>query len=686
MKKEEIKEREYLSKVLKQLNNECLSIKLQLENKKQEIKDDTRLRGEAKDSMDHGEKITFRQIIEEKVKSCEQINERLQKIEKLKKSPYFGRFDFIKEKKSEAKKIYLGIYNFYNNKDKEPLIYDWRAPISSMFYNFELGKAQYEAPIGKINGKLILKRQFRIRDEKMEYMLESSVNIMDDVLQKELSRSSDEEMKNIVGTIQRDQNLIIRDDNSSVLIIQGVAGSGKTSIALHRIAFLLYRFKETLNSDDILIISPNKVFSHYIANVLPELGEESVSEIQMEEIARQILGEKITFQTFFEQTTYLLENDDDLFKERIKFKSSYDFLKKIDQYVENVRKDLFISRDIIISDCFVPNWLFDEVFELYSSLQKEECISEMTKRIKQKMYNQYRYMLSPDETSDLKKKIKSMHQGLSLLETYKKMFAYLENKNLFKLLKNLKLEYSDVFPLIYLKLSLEGKGIKTKTVKHLIIDEMQDYSPVQYAVINKLFTCNKTILGDIYQSVNPFSSSKPELINKIFNNASYVQLNKSYRSTREIMNFVQKISANPELKTMKRHGQEPEILEFKDEMLEFKEIFNMAKSFLSSKFNTLAIICKTQEQAEKLSSRLNDYDLVNQLLSSESLLFKNGIIICTAHMAKGLEFDHVIVFSVNENNYFSLMDKNLLYVACTRAMHKLSLTYSGKITKLINNN
>ncbi len=683
MNKEEVKERQYLSKIKKQLNNECSEISLQLKKKRQEIKDDTKFRGEAKDSMDHGEKITFRQIIEEKVTACEQINERLKKIEKLEKSPYFGRFDFKKTGDLESKKIYLGIYNFYDSKDKQSLIYDWRAPISSMFYNFELGRAEYEAPTGKIDGEVELKRQFRIKDGEMEYMLESSVNIMDDVLQKELSRSSDEEMKNIVGTIQRDQNLIIRDDNSPVLIIQGVAGSGKTSIALHRIAFLLYRFKETLSSDDILIISPNKLFSHYIANVLPELGEETVGEIQMEELASQILGPKFSFQSFFEQSSQLLESKDKSLGERIKYKSSHEFLEIIDEYVKRVKKNLFIGRDVIVSECFVPHWLFDEVFQLYSLFPKEESVSEISKRIKQKIYNQYRYMLNSVETSELKKKVKSMHQGLPLIETYKKMFDYIGKTNLLKLKKGSKLEYGDVFPLIYLKLSLEGKGVKAREVKHLIIDEMQDYSSVQYAVINKLFKCNKTILGDVNQSVNPFSSSKAETIKDVFKQSSFIQLNKSYRSTYEIMEFVQKISENPNLSTMKRYGEKPEILQFKDDVTEIEGISKIAKSFLNSNFNTLAIICKTQKQAENLSFKLEELGLKNQLLSSESLLFQNGIIVCTAYMAKGLEFDHVIVTGVSADRYLNEMDKNLLYIACTRAMHSLNLTYSGKITKLI---
>jgi DNA helicase II / ATP-dependent DNA helicase PcrA len=208
-----------------------------------------------------------------------------------------------------------------------------------------------------------LKRQFRIRDGEMEFMLESSVNIMDDVLQKELSRASDDSMKNIVATIQRDQNTIIRNENAHVLIIQGVAGSGKTSIALHRIAFLLYRFKDTLSSKDILIISPNRVFGDYIANVLPELGEESVSEIGMEALAEELLDHKYRFQSFFEQTAQLLEKNDESMKQRIQFKATREFMKQINAYAEQVEAEQFTAHELRVGRRIVPDWFIDETYK-----------------------------------------------------------------------------------------------------------------------------------------------------------------------------------------------------------------------------------------------------------------------------------------------------------------------------------
>ena len=231
---------------------------------------------EARRDMDHLDKAAMRQSIDQMMRSSDVLRAQAIKLEKLRKSPYFGRFDFRRADRNETAVYYIGIHDFRDEETQDPWVYDWRAPVSALFYDFETGPARYVAPSGTIAGDLTLKRQFRIRNSEMDFMLDVSVNIVDDVLQDTLAQASDDGMKNIVATIQRDQNAIIRDAEAHTLIIQGVAGSGKTSIALHRIAFLLYRFKDTLTSSDILIISPNRVFADYIGNVLPELGEETV--------------------------------------------------------------------------------------------------------------------------------------------------------------------------------------------------------------------------------------------------------------------------------------------------------------------------------------------------------------------------------------------------------------------------
>ncbi len=681
----EKEELDYLAEINKKIEDELKKINDKILKHKQDIKADTMFRGEAKSDMDYAEKIFFRQNIEEKVLRTDRIVRQKYKLEKTKNVPYFGRFDFLKDNKKNQEKIYLGINNFYDESSPKPLIYDWRSPISSLFYNFELGKASYQAPEKTVEVEIILKRQFKIRDSKMEYVIESAVNIMDDVLQKELSQNSDQKMKNIVSTIERDQNLIIRNEDDDILIIQGVAGSGKTSIALHRIAFLLYRFKEKIKSSDILIISPNKVFSDYISNVLPELGEEPIFEIQMESIARELLTDKYKFVSAYQQNLDILKYNNPSLIKRINYKSSYEFIEKLDTYIEEIKANIFSSKYVKVAECLVPNWLFDEAYIKFKDYNKKDCVHKILDYTTKKINFEYHYQLNKDEKLELKKHIEKMHQGNDLLMEYKNFFKYINREDLFKLTKDKRLEYNDVFPLIYLQIKIGKKSHFARNFKHLIIDEMQDYNFMQYLVINLLFKTKKTILGDVNQSINPYNNIDVENLRKIFTPVKFIELNKSYRSSYEIMEFVSKIIKNDKLETIKRHGKRPEVLKFNSNNLEKEAILSILK-IQKKETKSIALIFKTQEEANDFFAYLEDNNIKANLFKEESLNFKQGIVVCTAYMAKGLEFDQVIVPYVNENNYQSELDRKLLYVACTRAMHSLIITYSHKLSKLIKQN
>lgn len=637
---------------------------------------------EARRDMDHIEKIAVRQTIEQTLDSAEVLKAQQHKLIKLLRSPYFGRFDFVRNGAAEEA-VYIGVHHFRDEAARQTLVYDWRAPISSMFYDYETGPARYAAPDGMVEGELRLKRQFRIRDGQMAFMLESSVNIVDDVLQQELSRASDEGMKNIVATIQRDQNTIIRNEDAQVLIIQGVAGSGKTSIALHRIAFLLYRFKDTLTSEDILIISPNRVFADYISNVLPELGEESVSEIGMETLADELLDHQYRFQTFFEQTALLLETDDAELKRRITIKAAPEFLRQLNAYAEHVESQSFAAEDVWIARRLIPAWLIDETFRKHRAAPPKERINLVLKALELNFSIEYRYEITTEERGVLREALRGMVRQSTLRETYKQMFDWMGQPELFKPAKGGRLEYADVFPLIYLKMLLETVNTPRRRIKHLLIDEMQDYTPVQYAVIARLFPCNKTILGDATQSVNPYSASNAETIQRAFMQSTCVKLTKSYRSSFEIMQFAQAISPNPDLEAMERHGEAPAIIRCKNRTEEQARIAERITAFSASPHNTLGVICKTQKQADKWHQAIIAAGCEAQLLSSQSAAFTAGVIVCTAHMAKGLEFDQVIVPDVDDKNYASEMERNMLYVACTRAMHRLVLTHCGTLTRFI---
>ncbi|MCF8370554.1 MAG: AAA family ATPase [Bacteroidales bacterium] len=675
-------ERNYLEHIKRKLEIAIADTDSNVNSVSKEIQENKEYLWENKAGMDHAEKVAVRQSIDQFALTGENAVAKKKRLSKLLLTPYFGRIDFIRKGENNRLPVYVGVHSFIDFTENINYVHDWRAPISGMFYDFELGEAYFEAPTGETRGEILLKRQYRIRQGEMEFMLESSLNIHDDILQKELSATSDEKMKDIVATIQRDQNLIIRNEKSRVLIIQGVAGSGKTSIALHRIAFLLYRFKQTISSKDILIISPNKVFADYISNVLPELGEEKIQEIGMEELAHQIMDNKVKFQTFFEQVSLILEKGDENFIERIRFKSSFDFINKLNEYLVHIENEYFTPTDIVIRKMPVPAWFIEERFKAYHRIPILKRFPEIVKDVIQNIYLYYQYETDTAEKNYIKKEVNSMFRTTNLRALYKDFYQWIDRPDLFKLAKASTFEYADVYPFVYFKMRLEG--IKSyEKVKHLLVDEMQDYTPVQYAVISKLFPCNKTILGDASQSVNPYSSSTSEDIQRVFTDSEGMKLCKSYRSTYEITEFAQIIHRNAELVAIERHGEKPTVTELKNEASEMDEIKRIINTFTASENNSLGIICKTQPQADKLYEQIKGHQLRMYLLNAQSAAFARGIVVTTTHMAKGLEFDHVIVPFCTTENYKTDIDKHMLYIACTRAMHKLDVTYWGMVSGFV---
>lgn len=608
----------------------------------------------------------------------ESVIDKRKRLTKILAIPYFGRIDFQEEKEdSNVIPLYIGIHTFYDSESKATLIYDWRAPISSMFYDYELGEASYQSPSGKMNGEISLKRQYRIRNGKMEFMIESSLTVHDDILQKELSANADDRMKNIVATIQREQNRIIRNEDARILIIQGVAGSGKTSIALHRIAYLLYAFNDHISSKDILIISPNQVFADYISNVLPELGEEIVPQTSMEEILSEVLGRKYKYLSFFEQVNELLTKPAPDFVRRIQYKASFDFISSLDRFILHIENHYFRAKEVKLTrHISIPSEFIEEQFHRFNRYPMRQRFEAMTDYILDMMKVQYAFTtITAAERNFLKKEIKGMFTGNNDLQVYKDFFTYIDKPELFKMRKNRTLEYADLAPLAYLHIALEGST--KNSVKHLLIDEMQDYTPVQYKVIQRLFPCRKTVLGDASQSVNPYGSSTAEMIQKSFVAGEIMKLCKSYRSTYEITNFAQKIRPNADLEPIARHGEKPQILQYKNEKEELSGIIDLISRYRKSTYRSLGIICKTESQAQVMAEELKRHAADIHFLSNQSATFVQGIILTSAHMAKGLEFDEVIIPEVNDKNYHSEIDRNMLYVAVTRAMHRLTLTYSG---------
>lgn len=604
------------------------------------------------------------------------INKR-KRLTKILAIPYFGRIDFLEKKEnSKVMPIYIGIHTFYDPESRATLIHDWRAPVSSMFYDHELGEAGYRSPSGEIKGEIFLKRQYRIRGGKMEFMIESALTVHDDILQKELSSNADDKMKNIVATIQREQNRIIRNEDIRTLIIQGVAGSGKTSIALHRIAYLLYTFRDSISSKDILIVSPNKVFSDYISNVLPELGEETVPETSMEQILSGVLEHKYKYQTYFGLVNELLEKPSSSLIDRIAYKASFGFISELDKFILHIENTYFKAADVKLTKYItIPAPFIEEQYLRFNRYPIRRRFDAMADYMLDMLKIQYAFTVTTAGRNLLKKEIRLMFAGNNDIQVYKDFFKWTNNPGMFKMRKGHTLEYSDLAPLAYLHLALEGSGNQPFRVKHLLIDEMQDYSPIQYKVIQKLFPCRKTVLGDAGQSVNPYGSSTAETIQKSLTASEIMKLCKSYRSTFEITDFAQKIHPNAELEPVARHGEKPQILQFGSAVEELSGIMGLISTYRKSGYKSLGIICKTEQQAREMADVLKSYANDISFLSSQSSAFVQGIVITSAHMAKGLEFDEVIIPQTDERNYRSEIDKSMLYVAVTRAMHRLTLTF-----------
>lgn len=675
-------ERAHLVSVRAKIRAELDEVAAQMDSQSSDLRELKKYLSENKSDMDHIEKVSGRQTVDELSRVGDHSKLGAVRLFKLLKSPYFGRLDFKPANAPAEHLVYVGIHSFYDPAARTYLIHDWRAPISSMFYDFEHGAAHYIAPAGTVRGEILRKRQYRIEDGEMVFMLESSLNIHDGVLQEELSRTASDKMKNIVATIQRDQNAIIRNDSSRVLIIQGAAGSGKTSIALHRIAFLLYRFKDTITADDILIISPNKVFANYISSVLPELGEENIKETTMEVLATRLLGLEYQFQTFYEQVSELFNPKAHAYRERIQFKASLPFLEKLDTYIRHLKNANFTAADLEVARYKIPGEVIAEQVHRMGAMTFAARINDIVDSVAKKLEREHSYEIKAKDRDSIRKQLKKMFGSTNIDALYKGFYAWLEEPGMFKFAAKGVYEYSDIYPLIYFKMQMEGME-SFDEVKHLVVDEMQDYTPVQYTVLSQLFPCKKTILGDANQSVNPLSSSRAEGIKAILTGAECVYLNQSYRSTLQISNLAQRINRNPDLVPIERHGAEPEIIACADLADEVRRIREALSRYLASGHKSCGIVCKTQDAANLVYEQVKDLSEKIYVIDPTSVAFNQGVTIATAHLAKGLEFDEVILPFCNEETYSGVIDRHMLYVGVTRAMHRLTLTYAGKLTPFL---
>ncbi len=592
------------------------------------------------------------------------------RLTKMLESPFFGRVDFRYDGEEESETFYIGIGNFAPRAGMRPLIYDWRAPVSGLFYDYDRGPAAYDAPGGRMEGEITSKWQYKIKNGHMIYGFESDTKIDDEILKQELGSGGDVQLKNIVRTIQKEQNAIIRNTEDRILAIQGAAGSGKTSVALHRIAYLLYHDRENLKAANILILSPNNAFSDYISHILPELGEEHIQEMSFDLFAYKELKEVANdCEDRYDYLEKKMKFQDSEWEIRFKEKQSASFIGQMEGFLAMLEEDLVNIRSFTFKGFHKTE---EEIIHLfYYKFQTVPLLARMD-AVMEYLIDEYETLrgknISEEDMEALRETFQKMYVTTDLYEIYGwllKDCGYPELSN--AEYERRKLEYEDVFPMLYLKYRLKGSR-KHKNIKHLVIDEMQDYSYLQYSILSMLFHCRMTILGDRAQTMDSECQDVTKFLPKIFGRKiRKIVMNKSYRNTLEIAEYAERIRGGEGLELFQRHGKEVE--EFHglsmEEMLE--NIEKQVKS-ANAQYETAAVITMNESDAYDIYRLLKNRQLPVSYMDRDTSVFKKGMTVTTFYLAKGLEFDQVFAVLGRETNP---LYKQAKYISATRALHEL---------------
>lgn len=654
-------EKQYLGKTLKLLNEKIETLEKDIFKNEEEIREFRKYAWENKSGMDKQELTSI--ITDNELEAGLVLNKSAyyKKLLKIKDSPYFASITLLEN--NQKKHYYLGMTYLYDD-NLDHLIYDWRAPISSIFYDFEQGECFYEAPEGIIKSYLENKRQYKIENQKLLRVIDSHLNINDDLLQEVLASNNNDKMKNIVNTIQQEQNEVIRNTKDKNLIVQGIAGSGKTSVALHRIAFLLYKIKN-LTSDKVLIFSPNNIFTEYISDVLPDLGEENTLQTTFHDYLKKMIKEYKSVESYSHFLNYYYLNKiEDV--NIMKYKQSDQIIKDMEDFVIHLENNICFKKGIIENKIFMySKEELNELFkERFNSLPFFERIEIMALKFSENNYNGKKHKKSVYhkllmEALEFKKDYKM------ILELFYKSPFFKEEitENQIRRLHNKEINYDDALILIYLKGLLEGFYYEPNILQ-IVIDEAQDYSYLQYLILSKVFKkASFTILGDVNQNLNPFYHYESlETLLSLFK-GKYVELNKTYRSTEEIIEYANKILNLNHVCAIRKNTNKP--VRIRKNRTTLKEDINELKK----NYPSLAIIVKNEEIAKELYEELKkEYVLSNVDANTDE--FIHDFVIIPAYLAKGLEFDAVIIYQ-NASHFFTKEEKRLYYVAVTRAQHEL---------------
>ena len=592
------------------------------------------------------------------------------RLERMADSPFFGRVDFVFEGEDEPEPFYIGIGNFAEKAGMTPMIYDWRAPVSGLFYDYDKGPASYEAPAGTIEGEIHSKWQYKIRGGKMIYAFESDTKIDDEILKRELGNNGDVKLKNIVRTIQKEQNAIIRNTKDRILVIQGAAGSGKTSSALHRVAYLLYHDRQNLKSSNVLVLSPNSVFADYISHILPELGEENICEMSFDLFAyRELKDTAADCEDRYDHLERMMKFPDDQEKERFRMKQSEDYVGLIEGFLATLEDRLVDFQEISFRGTKLTEEELIRMF--YFKFQDTPLLARMN-AVMDYFVDAYETLKGRDISDDDRILLQEKFDSMYVTKDIYTIYNWLLEDYGYDLLPEVpyerrKVQYEDVFPMLYLKYRLLGHGAQ-RNIKHLVIDEMQDYSFLQYVLLKQIFQCRMTILGDYAQTLDTKQHDVLKFLPKIFGKEiRKVILNKSYRNTYEIAEYAGKISGITDLELLERHGKEVEENSFstEEEMLEaIRENLNQGENG----YETGAVITMTEEEAYDIYRLLTNRGVDAAYVDRDSSAFKRGLTVTTFYLAKGLEFDQVFTIRGEQENP---LRNQAEYICATRALQEL---------------
>lgn len=604
----------------------------------------------------------------------------ISKLRNQNNSPYFARIDF--QTSSALQKVYIGLGSIIYN--KKVYAVDWRSPIASLYYEYELGDAQYHINDKVIKGALTLKRQYKIENQQLLSYFDTNLTINDEILQEILSKHASDKMRQIVSTIQKEQNAIIRTEKTENILVQGVAGSGKTSIALHKAAYLLYKHRRSLKSSDILVLSPNNIFSSYISEVLPQLGEDNLVETTFAQLVRTELKRPI------EPREDMLDEiatkaDQDTLNE-ISYKSSYEFLDSLLRFLKGPLTDIFSPKtlryvikekdegneEIVFTEEETRN-LFFKTFKGYDFYERINKIAWQYAMVftEKRHYNKMQHR-------GLKDRFKQILYSFMPISDVEQIFQIFMAREKLSAKKTNTIKYMDKGTYLAIKHYLYGLD-HDFSAKYLIIDEMQDFTPVDIYMFKKIWSCPYMIVGDVNQCIEKTLSKEYLQLTADFLGCNVYNLNKTYRSTQEIASFANNMIGIKNVEYVNRRGQSPKVIRTENQGQTIAKIITEE----CSDFDHIAIICKCNKEAKEICKQLNGK--IDYVLMKEPEDYKNKVLVTTCATAKGIEFDAVIVPNADEENYKNSLDKNILYISSTRALHKLYFTCQNQPSKYLKN-